>query len=428
MKLVVLFFLLNSIAVFGQTDFKVVKLKRPKDAIYPFSQIEPSIAINPLNSREMAAGSVLSDFYYSRNGGKRWKSRTIESKYGVFGDPVLMFDFRNRLYYFHLASFVETSHLDRIVCQSTNKVSKSFNEGTFPEPEKTKVQDKQWTVVNPINNEIYMTWTQFDAYDSGDPKDTSIIVFSKSMDQGATWSKPIKISSFTGDCKDDDDTVEGAVPAVGPNGEIYVTWTGPAGLVFQKSLDGGNTWLPEERKIEKHYGGWTLAIPGIYRANGLPILKCDNSNGPNRGTIYLNWCDQRNGETDTDSWLVKSKDGGETWSEPIKVNQDDSKNHQFFTWMTIDQSSGFLYFVYYDRRNYNDTKTDVYVSSSRDGGESFVDTRVSEKPFTPNPNLFFGDYLNIDAVNGEIRPIWPIMENDKIELFVAILKEAKLKK
>ena len=73
-------------------------------------------------------------------------------------------------------------------------------------------------------------------------------------------------------------------------------------------------------------------------------------------------------------------------------------------------------------------KTDVYVSASRDGGESFVDTRVSEKPFTPNPNLFFGDYLNIDAVNGEIRPIWPIMENDKIELFIAILKEAKLKK
>ena len=96
-------------------------------------------------------------------------------------------------------------------------------------------------------------------------------------------------------------------------------------MVFQKSLDGGATWLEEERVLEKQYGGWTLEIPGIYRANGLPILKCDLSNGPNRGTLYLNWCDQRNGEDDTDSWIMKSADGGETWSAPIRVNQDDSK-------------------------------------------------------------------------------------------------------
>ncbi len=410
----------------AQSDFKSVRLKKPKGEFYPYTQTEPSIAIDPSNPEIMAAGTVLSDYYYSVNGGKKWKSKTLKSPYGVFGDPVLIFDTTGRLYYFHLASYSKTSHLDRIICQTTDNVCSQFNEGSFTEPKGTKVQDKQWSVVNPMNNEIYMTWTQFDAYDSADPNDTSIIVFAKSTDQGASWSKPLRISKHGGDCRDDDNTVEGAVPAVGPNGEIYVTWTGPGGLVFQRSLDGGETWLEEERPLEEHFGGWTLNIPGIYRANGLPILKCDLSDGPNRGNLYLNWCDQRNGETDTDSWLMVSKDGGESWSEPIRVNQDDSKKHQFFTWMTVDASDGALYFVYYDRRNADQNQTEVYMAVSKNAGESFKEYRLSPKPFIPDGKVFFGDYLNIDAVDGHIRPIWPRMDKGKISLWVTLVEREQL--
>ncbi len=413
---------------FSQTSFKNVQLKIPKGTTYAYAQIEPSIAIHPKNQKWMAAGSVLDDYYYSRNGGKSWKSKTLKSTYGVYGDPVLLFDTTGRLHYFHLASYKKSTHLDRIVAQSTEKPCKKFTDGSFPEPNGTKVQDKHWTVCNPLNNHIYMTWTQFDAYNSANPKDSSIIVFSRSEDQGKTWSNPKRISFYGGDCLDSDNTVEGAVPAVGPKGELYVTWTGPQGLVFQKSLDGGLTWLPKEQFIGKQYGGWDLSIPGMYRANGLPILHCDLSNGPNRGNLYLNWCDQRNGEADTDVWLAVSKDQGATWSEPIKVNQDESKQHQFFTWMSIDQSNGNLYFVYYDRRNYSGNQTDVYMSVSRDGGKTFTDTRISEKPFTPDDQLFFGDYLNIASVNGIIRPIWPRLDEGKISLWVALINEADLLK
>lgn len=423
----IIFFFL-SFSSFAQSTFNLVQLKLPSGATYSASQIEPSIAINPNNPKEMAAGSVLTDYYYSKDGGKKWKSKTMSSTYGVYGDPVLMFDAKGRLYYTHLASYSKSTHLDRIVCQTTDKVCKKFTDGSFPKPNGSKVQDKQWIVVDPVSNAIYMTWTQFDAYDSSNPEDSSLIVFSKSLDQGESWSNPVVISSFPGDCKDDDDTVEGAVPAVGPNGEIYVTWTGPQGLVFQKSLDGGATWLENERILEPQFGGWTLDVPGIFRTNGLPILKCDLSNGPNKGTLYLNWADQKNGEDDTDIWLMKSTDGGETWSERIKVNQDESQRHQFFTWMTIDQSNGYLYFVYYDRRNYSDNKTDVYISTSRDGASTFEDTRVSHSPFTPQKGMFFGDYLNIDAVNGVIRPIWPRMDNGEISLWVALISENMLKK
>jgi hypothetical protein len=412
--------------------FKNVKLKKPKEATYKQSQVEPSIAIDPSNPNRVIAGTVLSDFYYSMNGGKSWRTHTLKSKYGVWGDPVLMFDTTGSAYYFHLSSYKETSHLDRIVCQKPifgkidGKWEVEYSHGTFPKPNGTKVQDKHWTVVDPSTNAIYITWTQFDAYNSSDSLDSSIIVFSKSLDRGETWSDPKRISKFAGDCLDNDNTVEGAVPAVGPNGEVYVTWTGPKGLVLQKSFDQGETWLEEELLIEEHHGGWVIDIPGLNRANGLPILKCDLSGGNDHGTLYLNWCDQRNGSDDTDVWLMKSTDGGENWSEAVRVNQDDSKKHQFFTWFTIDQSTGFLYFVYYDRRNYDDIKTDVYVSTSRDGGKTFVDTKISGKPFAPNPALFFGDYLNIDAVNGQIRPIWPRMDKGKISLYVTLMSEEGL--
>lgn len=423
-----------AILILSSCGFKVVKLAKPIGSRYMGAQTEPSIAIDPNNNKHIVAGAILDEFYESFDGGKTWLSENISSVYGVYGDPVLIFDTASQIYFFHLASYQKATHLDRIVCQTkcTPSLLDSgncdvFSVGTFPAPNGSKVQDKQWAVVNPKTNEVCMTWTQFDAYNSKKKEDSSFIMFSKSTDAGRSWSEPLRISKWGGDCLDDDNTVEGAVPAIGPDGEIYVTWTGPKGLVFNKSLDGGTTWQECESILEPQYGGWALNIPGIYRANGLPILKCDLSNGPNRGTLYLNWCDQRNGETDTDSWLMSSKDQGATWNSPIRVNQDTSGKHQFFTWMTIDQFSGNLYFVYYDRRNYSSTKTDVYISTSRDGGKTFVDTKVSKRPFKPNPKLFFGDYLNIDAVDGEIRPIWPSMIRNKIKLHVARLNETQLR-
>ena len=392
----------------------------PVAAKYAFNECEPSIAINPLNPQEISAGTVLQGYHFSADGGQTWKSSALKSPFGVYGDPVLQYDNSGRLYYFHLSAYSKASHLDRIVCQFADKPGQ-FSKGSFPKPNGTKVQDKHWVVIDPKTNVVYMTWTQFDAYDSADPKDTSIIVFSKSLDRGLSWSEPLRISKYGGDCLDGDNTVEGAVPALGPNGEIYVCWTGPRGIMFQKSTDGGLTWLAEERKLADHIGGWDIQIPGIYRANGLPFLMSDLSGGPHNGTLYLNWCDQRNGTDNTDVWLLKSTDGGTTWSAPIQVNQDKEAKHQFLTSMAVDPLRGDLHFVYYDRRRFSDKRTDVIWATSTNGGETFKEQRISTQPFVPNPMVFFGDYLGIAAYDGRIRPIWPRMDNGKITLWVALI-------
>ena len=153
----------------------------------------------------------------------------------------------------------------------------------------------------------------------------------------------------------------------------------------------------------------------------MPVTCCDLSQGPYRGNIYINWSDQRNGLTDTDIWFTKSTDGGISWSSRKRVNDDPAGKQQFFTWMTVDQKTGYIYFVFYDRRAYSNNATDVYMAVSRDGGETFQNFKVSESPFTPNPGVFFGDYTNITAYNNVVRPIWARLETGQLSVWTAIV-------
>lgn len=410
-------------------QFENVTLPRPKKATYPFSQVEPSIYINPKNTNEVIAGSVMNDYYYSTDGGKNWKAKSIRSKWGVNGDPVMLIDTLERYFYFHLSNIDGMPLVGGMVSQYSKSIK-----GKFKKQGHTiangKFHDKQWVALNKSTNHIYMTWTQFDAYDSDRPDDYSNILFSKTEDGGLTWSDPVDISTIPGDCKDNDLTAEGAVPTIGPKGEIYVAWSRNDSIWFNVSMDDGKTWLEKEKYIVDQPGGWVFDIPGIYRCNGLPVTICDLSGGPNHGTIYVNWADQRNGIDDTDVWLIKSTDGGNSWTQPKAVNNEyTSKGHQFLTWLTIDQTTGYLYCVYYDRRKHeNDRDTDVYLSYSTDGGETFVDVKISESPFKPNPKIFFGDYTNISAHNGVIRPIWTRLHFGKISLHTALINHKDLPK
>ncbi len=328
---------------------------------------EPSICMNPKNTDQIVAGSNLNKVYMSNDGGYTWEMDNLySSQFGVWGDPVIICDTAGDFYFFHLSNPPAGNWIDRIVCQKYDWQTGTWNDGTYMGLNGTKAQDKHWVVVDSATNILHSTWTQFDQYGTSSPDKYSNILYSRSEDAGGTWTDAVQINEISGDCVDSDNTTEGAVPAIGPDGQLYVAWSGPVGIVFDRSLDGGNTWLDNDIPVSSQPGGWDYDIPGIYRANGLPVTCCDISNSPYQGTIYVNWTDQRNGVDDTDVWLAKSTDGGNTWSEPVRVNDDPPGKHQFFTWMTIDQTTGELIFVFYDRRNHDDNNTDVYMARSTD--------------------------------------------------------------
>lgn len=391
-----------------------------------YQPCEPSIAINPVNPDEIVAGAILDRVYVSNDGGKTWSIDQLTSKYGVFGDPCLVAGPKGCFYYLHLSDpagkgWSHEGLLDRIVIQRSCKPDKKWSKGAGIGLNGSRDQDKEWAAVDPATGNIAVTWTEFQKYGSRSEQDSTFILFSGSNKKAKKWSEPVRINMIAGNCVDGDETVEGAVPTYGPDGEIYVSWALGETIWFDRSLDGGESWLQNDVPVSGILGGWDIAIPGLMRANGMPVTKCDLSNGPNRGNIYINWCDQRNGVDDTDVWLARSSDQGLTWSEPIRVNTDGPGNHQFFTWMDVDPVTGFIYVVFYDRRNTEGVATEVYLAVSKDGGESFENILVSEQAFSPSERVFFGDYNNIAAYDGRVRPIWTHMEKGKLSVKTALI-------
>jgi hypothetical protein len=440
-RLIALFSLICSFAFFScQRQTPVVPVSNPEifvnfpniridSSAGPFATgpCEPSIAISPVDSNIVVAGAILDKVYYSSNGGITWKKKTLTSPYGVYGDPMLLADNKGDFYYAHLSDpkgsqGSDPTWLDRIVIQKSTDKGVTWSQGTYAGLHHPKDQDKHWLAVDPRDNSLVMTWTEFDKYDSKDPKDKSRILFARSNDGGKTWSSEANLSQLEGDCLDDDNTTEGAVPAIGPKGEIYVAWSYANKIYFDRSLDAGKTWLATDKVVADQPGGWTFDIPGIFRANGLPITATDLSNGPNRGTIYVNWCDQRNGTNDTDVWIAQSTDGGNSWSAPTRVNNDGAGHQQFFTWLAVDPVTGYLYVVFYDRRNHRDDNTDVYLAYSKDGGKTFVNAKISQSPFLPTKTIFFGDYNHLSVYNGRVRPIWTRLQNGNLSVWTALVR------
>jgi len=394
---------------------------------FGFGVCEPSICINPTNKNQIAAGSILNWSYISNDGGMTWSKSGLESPYGVHGDPVVRIDYNGVIYYSHLsnpdnAAFNSEAFLDRIVVQRSLDFGQSWNEGTFPAVRGSRDQDKQWMAIQAKTNHLAMTWTEFDEYGNEDPTCKSRILFSKSTDSGLSWSEPISINELEGNCIDDDDTTEGAVPSFGINGEIYVAWSYNDEIFFDRSMDAGQTWLDTDIVIAQQPGGWSFDIPGILRCNGMPITGVDHSQSAYRGRIYVNWSDQRNGKDNTDIWLIHSDDQGKNWSNPIKVNDDDTEKHQFFTWMDIDEKTGYLYVVFYDRRNYNDNQTDVYLAYSMDGGQTFTNSKINTHTFIPTEKIFFGDYNDISAFDGSVRPIWTQLDGLELSVWTSVIE------
>ncbi len=388
---------------------------------------EVSIAINPRHPNNLVAGANINNYYYSFDGGISWINKEIsDSKNGVWGDPVLIFDNKGAAYFFHLSRPTNSQWIDRIVCQRSTDGGMTYGDpGTFMGLNPPKKQDKPWACVDNSNSKwrdnIYVTWTQFDAYDSHRPEDLSNIMFSYSSDAGSTWSDALRINKVSGDCVDSSNTTEGAVPCVGPNGEIYVSWSVHDKLYFDRSLDGGTTWLDDDIIAGKQYGGWVYDIEGIFRCNGLPVTQCDISNSPYKGTIYINYSDKTNGEKDVDVFVIKSADAGNTWSDPIRVNDDPLGNgrQQFMSWMSVDPVTGSINIIYYDRRNYEDLNTDVYLARSTDGGTTFENLKISESPFVPVKSVFFGDYIGVNSYNDFTACIWQRLDKGKLSIIYA---------
>lgn len=383
----------------GFSQYEIVTIA--KDKIGGVGPCQPSIFISPKSPNIMVSSFIQEmnmqtsgtktrqgKIYLSKDFGKTWGARKINSKYGDFGDPCIIADNSGYFYYFHLSDPKKMGWdgdmvMDRIVCQRSMN-GKSWNSGAAIGLNPPKKHEKVWATFDETSGRIYASWTQFDNYASTNPQDSANIMLSFSDDRGLNWTPSIRINQYGGTCDGEFETPIGAIPVAGPEQEVYVTWAYDEKIYFDRSMDGGVSWLKKDIVIADQPGGWHPNVPGFGKASGAPVSGVDISYGDYHGNIYVNWADQRNGENDTDIWISKSSDDGKTWTEPLKVNDDEvvmMGRHQCYNWMSVDQITGYIHIVFYDRRNYNDLNTDVYLATSTDGGATFKNEKISKKPF-----------------------------------------------
>ena len=176
----------------------------------------------------MVMRSILDNVYTSQDGGKTWTKDVLTSRYGVFGDPCVVASPRGDFYYLHLsdpegAGWASESLLDRIVCQRSTDGGCSWSKGGGMGLSGAKDQDKEWAVVSADNKRIHACWTQFDRYNSREAGDSTLILCSHASKAETNGRLPCA-SRRGGRLPRWRQHREGAVPAVGTNGEVYVAW------------------------------------------------------------------------------------------------------------------------------------------------------------------------------------------------------------
>jgi hypothetical protein len=412
----------------------------PPEAV---SAVEVSVAINPTNPDHMIAVSIarmpnhpnITDFaYVTTDAGRTWKIVPRDNPHKVQqGDDVVAF-MPDGLAIHAFISFagirqarprrahtgiVTSTSRDGIAWNAQAPVIELFNSA---EPYEDKPSIKvDMAKESPHRGNIYIAWTKFDVYGSANPEHKSHIYFSRSVDAGKTFAVPHKISEAPGDAQDKSNTLMGAAPAVGPKGEVYVVWAGPKSLTFAKSTDSGVNFA--KNSVVTECVGWDFPIKGLGRASGFPTMGVDITSGKDSGTIYVNWGDIRNG--DPDVFLLASRDGGATWGQLQRVNNDALSNgkEQWFPSLVVDPIDGSVNIAYYDRGAQLGMLTDVTLARSVDGGRTFAFYRLNDEAYELNRLGFFGDYLGIDSFGGRVAVLWmhPVDKSKKLGISSAVL-------
>lgn len=239
----------------------------------------------------------LQGYGYSTDGGTTWTDggAVLTPAAGMLwtSDPVLTVNEKTGEFYFagligDSANFggttngvgvVKGTFVGGILRWQTPRIVRSLSSSFH-------VFDKEWLVADSLNNALYLTYTVFVA-GGGDS-----IWFARSLDGGATWTNFRVVSSGT-----DAGYVQGSRPAVGPSGEVYVTWYAINLLCpyqdhfkVRKSTDAGVSFGAEIPAVAL-FSNFGSGAPGFNRANGItfPSIAVDRSNGSHRGRVYLAW-------------------------------------------------------------------------------------------------------------------------------------------
>ena len=402
------------------------KVKGASREVTDFSEV--ILSVDPTNPAHLIGGSKF--FYDSANyrfhvgtfesadGGRTWDVVQPDGveRYSLTSDPVTTFDEQGNGYFTILTR--GPTGLDVL-----KKPAGRVDWASPVTVNRTSTTDKQWLVgdqdpqsKSPYAGNVYISWT--------DVAQPSRILVARSTDRNVVWSAPVAVT--TGD-------VQGSVPAVAPDGTLYV--------LFGRSIFAGATISSTMEVVKSTTGGGKFSPPVVVaRITPIPS-KLPNGTfrspaslpaftiSPKTGTLFAAWADYRNG--DSDIYLTRSADEGRTWSTAVRVNDDPPGNgiDQFQPQLAV-APDGHVAVAWHDRRLPCPTQDwiaesrraaenaciDTFLARSIDDGDHWQpNLRVTTHSWDPAVHAptvstgtqFIGDYIGLAATNAFDYALWP---------------------
>ncbi len=430
---------------------------------------------NPAGPGLVADKFMFSGFSSSTDGGRTWKSGLMPPLPGsifTFGDPTLDIDRHGNFYFAGLGADAAGN--------STVQVNKSTDGGKTFGPavlvQQDDGSDKEWIAVGPDpkqpgRDNVYVTWTSFQA--SG-----AQLRLGRSLDGGATWNDSIVYAP----APDPDPThpqefLQSTNPVVDKsNGRLYIPFLhfSNANQDFIQILfsdDGGATFqfvkfnisgapdptlLPVTQAGHAAECGADVIVPPTGPSIVVPNVRLTVHAGPDvggaatglprwvsasrivtqptfdarNGTLYLAWGNSSStvfGDPASKSniLLMRSANGGKTWSAPVRVN-DSSDTQHVMPAVAISEDGQRVHVLYYTQ--HGNESLDVNLATSEDGRQ-FDNEKVTTTPFAlapsniPIPTLSnpfattnydrvvascytLGEYLSIADQAGAVYTLW----------------------
>ena len=436
---------------------------------------EVTIAVNPTDPRNLVGGAkdyypadagdcVWDGVYVTHDGGRTtYEDRSFDgspwrqmaapdpsklnyaSQFWCTTDPVAYFDQVGNLYYVlmaYQADPVTGSKACKDECPDGALNDWAFNravqivavsddggdsfhtftptlEGSYP----VAFHDKAWLAAQNDGSAIHIMWLSFLVGGQ---------MYMRSTDGGQTFTQAKQFATIaTG-------AGQGSFLDVGPGDEVYASWASGSDIILTRSADKGDTW-DEPRAVGKMSP--TSIENGLSprdrRNLGFPAMATDKfADSPNAGAIYFTWQDGHRSKTGdpSDILFAASFDGGETFSAPVRLNDDAGDAVQLMPAISVSPG-GVIDVTWLDQRLDADggLLMDTYYTYSLDGGKSWAPNfRVrdaNDDGWDPslshhqNGMIFIGDYIDIDSSWAAAHPVWPdTRSGDVVDVYTASIE------
>ncbi len=356
----------RTIVLRGSIQSVQVNVDAMQDNIVGDAANEPSIAIDPTDPNNIVIGwrqfdTIASNFRqagfaYSHDGGATWTFPGVLEPAQFRSDPVLAADSNGDFYYYSLSSVTTTEYF----VSTTKGVS-------WTGPISSPGGDKNWQAIDVSggigDGHIYATWnSNFTCCMPGTD-------FTRSTDSATTFEGPYVLPRHP----------KWGTLDVGPDGELYIVGTNlsTVGHLFLRSDDAQDSAVtpsfPTFNSID--LGGETVFSlpPNPGGLMGQLWIAVDRSEGSTRGNVYVLGSVDPPGTLDPlDVHFIRSEDGGQTWSAPLRVNDDPVGNgaYQWFGTMSV-APDGRIDVVWNDTRRGTATMSELYYAYSLDAGVTF---------------------------------------------------------